>query len=243
MRQLSAALREFARGARQGASRAIVRPTLDDVERLARGDATKRRGIGSRRIPHRLNMEERRAYEVALRTGYAVLDGSGHRRHKDAKGTPLLNILRQRADALSRPLVWVERHRSGSFWHACVDYSPVRCTLSDELSTLHARTLELLAAEATPCAFTDAPWLAHGRDADRANESTELEFSHDDEQQGSNNAGVSRGAAPLLGLEDLTRPIWALPAIVARFGFVREDEAHRKACKRFAKVLAREFSS
>ena len=34
-----------------------------------------------------------------------------------------------------------------------------------------------------------------------------------------------------------TRPIWALPACVARFGYVREDEAQRKACKRLATTL------
>ena len=38
------------------------------------------------------------------------------------------------------------------------------------------------------------------------------------------------------------RPIWALPALVARFGFDREDEVQRKECKRMAAVLAEAFS-
>ena len=86
-----------------------MRPSLDDVQRLSRGDSTKRRGVGSRRVPHRLNADERDIFETAIRNGYAIVDGTAHRRHKEAKGSPLLNILRQRADALARPLVWVEK--------------------------------------------------------------------------------------------------------------------------------------
>ena len=38
---------------------------MDDVERIARGDAAKVRGTGSRMIPHRLNQEERKLFEFA----------------------------------------------------------------------------------------------------------------------------------------------------------------------------------
>lgn len=41
------------------------RPTLDDVERISKGNAAKARGTGSRRIPHRLNAEERQQYDIA----------------------------------------------------------------------------------------------------------------------------------------------------------------------------------
>lgn len=43
----------------------VWRPTIDDVDRISRGDAAKVRGTGSRQIPHRLNAEERTLYEQA----------------------------------------------------------------------------------------------------------------------------------------------------------------------------------
>ena len=41
------------------------RPSLQDVENISRGDAAKRRGTGSRQVPHRLNADERKLYELA----------------------------------------------------------------------------------------------------------------------------------------------------------------------------------
>lgn len=41
------------------------RPSLQDVENISRGDAAKSRGTGSRQVPHRLNAEERKLYDLA----------------------------------------------------------------------------------------------------------------------------------------------------------------------------------
>eukprot|EP00959_Pyramimonas_sp_CCMP1952_P368609 7721296-Pyramimonas_sp.AAC.1 len=41
------------------------RPTLDDVQRLARGQRAKKRGTGSRGVPHRLNEEELKAFNIS----------------------------------------------------------------------------------------------------------------------------------------------------------------------------------
>ena len=41
------------------------RPLLDDVDRLSRGEGAKVRGTGCRDIPHRLNADERPAYDAA----------------------------------------------------------------------------------------------------------------------------------------------------------------------------------
>ena len=41
------------------------RPSLDDVDRLSRGEAAARRGTGSRAVPHRLNAEEMRQFAVS----------------------------------------------------------------------------------------------------------------------------------------------------------------------------------
>lgn len=257
VQHLSVAMRSFARNAQKRARfAAAVRPTLDDVERLIQGDRTKRRGIGSRRVPHRLNAEEKMKYEVALRVGYALVDGTGHRRHKDAKGSPLLNILRQRADALARPLVWLERHKSGGFWHACIDYSPVRAVEDVALHTLRMRTQHVLATAPTPCAFVDSPWHAHERNAtsddDRcegggADDESSTSQSESETRAGerlgeSGDGGEHTAAMPERDEALSSRPIWALPALTERFGFCSDDEAQRKACKRLAEALAREFS-
>ena len=38
---------------------------MQDVESIGRGNAAKQRGTGSRRVPHRLNADERKLYELA----------------------------------------------------------------------------------------------------------------------------------------------------------------------------------
>ena len=190
-------------------ARLAIRPALDDVERLARGGATRRRGVGSRRVPHRLNREELELYQLAVRKGFALLEGSGHRVERG--GAPLLNTLRQRADALATPLVWVERHRTGSLWHTNIDYSPVRCLGAQHLWALHELTLRTVAeVDAAPCVVTMP-------------------------------ASDELGARAVLPSEDDSRsqPIWRLPSCVARFGFAREDEQRRRACKRLAEALSR----
>lgn len=66
-------------------------------------------------------------YDLAVHHGFAVISGTGYRRGR--KGSPLLNTLRQRADALAQPLVWVERGgaRGGVRAASCtIDFSPLR---------------------------------------------------------------------------------------------------------------------
>ncbi|PXF40481.1 hypothetical protein BWQ96_09804 [Gracilariopsis chorda] len=83
----------------------VFRPTLDDVERLSRGQAARRRGTGSRAVPHRLNQEERRRYERAQKSGVLELPANaGYRRER--QGSPILNIWRQWCDAQARPAVY-----------------------------------------------------------------------------------------------------------------------------------------
>ena len=55
---------------------AVSRPTLDDVERISRGDAAKARGTGSRQIPHRLNAEERKQYDIAKQKVQGMFDSA-----------------------------------------------------------------------------------------------------------------------------------------------------------------------
>lgn len=75
-----------------------VRPTLDDVERISRGQAAKRRGTGSRAVPHRLNSLERSQWDIAKKKRYLVLRGTGWRRERG--DSPLANIYRQFCDSM-----------------------------------------------------------------------------------------------------------------------------------------------
>jgi len=84
-----------------------ARPTLDDVERISYGQAAKKRGTGSRNVPHRLNEMERKEWEVAKKRRYLQLRGTGWRRERG--DSPLQNIYRQLCDALNIPCIVVAR--------------------------------------------------------------------------------------------------------------------------------------
>lgn len=83
------------------------RPTLEDVERLSRGDAAKRRGTGSRAVCHRLNSSERDEWNLAKARGFVILRGTGYR--KERKGSPLCNIFRQFSDARAAPYISIQQ--------------------------------------------------------------------------------------------------------------------------------------
>lgn len=101
------------------------RPDVQDVDRLSRGQAARTRGTGSRAVPHRLNADERRAYEQAARPerGYVELRGSGYRRER--KGAPLANTWRQWCDARARPCVALHKMSDGND-RVVVDVSTLR---------------------------------------------------------------------------------------------------------------------
>jgi len=76
------------------------RPTVDDVIRISWGKPAKRKGTGSRGVPHRLNEDERRAFDTAVRKGFLDSAGSGWR--KERRDSPLLNTYRSFCDAKVR---------------------------------------------------------------------------------------------------------------------------------------------
>jgi len=100
----------------------IERPTLDDVQRLSEGRAARSRGYGSRQVPHRLNAEERLAFNIARERGFVTLKGSGYR--KERKGSPLANTYRQLSDAEGRPCILIQQ--LGLLDAVLVDFSPLR---------------------------------------------------------------------------------------------------------------------
>jgi hypothetical protein len=103
--------------------RTVFRPTLDDIERLSYGKGAKRRGTGSKYVPHRLNADERTLYNFAKEHNYLCIQGTGYRRER--KGKPLCNTFRQRCDALNQLCVVIERRRGGDV-RVMIDFSTLR---------------------------------------------------------------------------------------------------------------------
>ena len=63
------------------------RPTMDDVDRISWGRNAKKKGTGSRGVPHRLNDDERSLYDIARRKGFVEIGGSGWRRQRSDRTT------------------------------------------------------------------------------------------------------------------------------------------------------------
>ncbi|MCO5565198.1 hypothetical protein L7F22_018871 [Adiantum nelumboides] len=94
------------------------RPSLDDVERLSRGEASKGK-IGSRAVPHRLNADERKAYELAKKKGYLV-------RQYRSREYPLSNTYRNYCDAVGWPNIRIDQGSAGSPDTLVVDLTTLR---------------------------------------------------------------------------------------------------------------------
>ena len=208
--------------ATRAAAPAAGRAYVADVERLTRGEAAKRRGTGSRDVPHRLNADERAVWDLAKvralarlfavqlnaklnaaaaaqKRRFMVLSGTGYRRER--KGSPLANSWRQMADALALPALTVQNGAS----------EPSRPDLVVvDLSTLREGRARCVQAR-DKCVALAAPFgatLARD-DAETASETNE---------------------------ELLDRAIWQLPSVLLEF--VCTD---RPSAKAFAEALSKEL--
>lgn len=100
----------------------VFRPTLDDVERISLGKGARKRGTGSRYVPHRLNRDERQLYDQAKKKNYLIVKGTAYRRER--KGSPLCNTFRQRCDALDQICIIIEKYSFGD--RIKIDFSTLR---------------------------------------------------------------------------------------------------------------------
>ncbi len=75
---------------------------MRDVERISWGMPAKKKGTGSRGVPHRLNDDERRSFDRARRDGFLQVTGSAWRSQR--RDAPLLNSYRSLMDARGRPM-------------------------------------------------------------------------------------------------------------------------------------------
>jgi len=128
--QRRTAPRVFAAAAR------TARPTLDDVDRLSRGQAAKRRGTGSRAVPHHLHLDERKNFDLLKTRGYlettTTAPLSGPAAAAGAATPPvgaLPNIARQWCDAKGQPFIHIVKGpRYDQVW---VDFSPLRAPVGE----------------------------------------------------------------------------------------------------------------
>jgi len=129
--------------------KATGRPTLDDVDRLSRGEAAKRRGTGSRGVPHRLNQEEMQAFKLAKKRRFLMTKGTGTRRNRRlGNNNPAFNIFRQFCDVFTWPAVVIEKGTgSDKLDGVVVDTSPARLKDDSALQAEIVAVAELMGIE------------------------------------------------------------------------------------------------
>jgi len=100
------------------------RPDVQDVERISWGKPAKKKGTGSRNIPHRLEHEyERFAFDQGRRKGYVEIIGSGWR--SERRDAPLMNSYRNLCDAKGQACISLHKSSTG-IDEVVVDLSPLR---------------------------------------------------------------------------------------------------------------------
>ena len=99
------------------------RPTIEDVERISYGKPAKKKGTGSRGVPHRLNEEERLLFDKARQRGFLEIIGSGWRSQRS--DAPLVNSYRSLCDARGQVCITLHKGNTG-LDELVVDFSPLR---------------------------------------------------------------------------------------------------------------------
>lgn len=114
------------------------RPTISDVERISWGKPAKKKGTGSRGVPHRLNHEEERyLFDQARRKGFLEVPGSGWRSQR--RDAPLVNTYRSLCDARGQVCIILHKSNTGMDDEIVLDLSPLR--LPDTYARLEKEVL------------------------------------------------------------------------------------------------------
>lgn len=101
----------------------VWRPDINDVERISWGKPAKKKGTGSRGVPHRLNLDERFLFDNARKKGFLETEGSGWRSQR--REAPLLNTYRSLCDARGQVSIVLHKCSTGIDEVVC-DLSPLR---------------------------------------------------------------------------------------------------------------------
>lgn len=189
-------------------SKGIWRPDKQDVERISWGKPAKKKGTGSRGVPHRLNQDERLLFDQARVKGFLEVAGSAWRAER--RGAPLLNTYRSWCDACAHASIVLHKGKTGQDDAIVVDISPLRLATLDELQTV-----------ANVCAhqYTGGKIEAQGANTN--------EMVLDEEER--------QAEALLLSDEDAweTRPIYQLPPYCIVW-----ENLERNDAKELAKAMA-----
>ena len=148
------------------------RPTVQDVERISWGKPAKKKGTGSRGVPHRLNHdEERKLFDQARRKGFLEINGSGWRSQR--RDAPLINSYRSLCDARGQVCIVLHKGNTGLDDELVIDLSPLR--LPDTFDRLGHDIISLidLPAETNFITFDDD--ILHDETGDESNSSSTAE--------------------------------------------------------------------
>lgn len=200
------------------AATGVWRPTKGDVDSISWGRPAKKKGTGSRGVPHRLNDDERTLYDIAREKGFVELRGSGWRRERS--DAPLRNTYRSWCDATAKAAIFVHKGGDGVD-EVVIDFSPLRAP--EHFASAASLCLEEDGA-ADGCVEPHAP-----RDVSFM----ELAGNEQDEE------GVDAAAATVEAASEAYRtlPIYRLPMYAVSWVRPRSD------AKALAKALAQRFAT
>jgi len=225
---------------RSGKPNNLRRISRDDVDRLSRGQPSKKKGYGSRNVPHRLNDKERSEIDRAAKKGFVTLAGAGNRRTR--KGSPLANIHRQWCDARDKPHILLFKAVGGrSVDQLIVDLAPLRLNgLFDDPGQvdefLSKWKTDILTAASNSgmglsCESDDDDDDAVNDDAEDVADEEPMTYDDDDAED---DAEYMVTLDSNISLEAwATSPIWKLPMVS-----IGTFEGERSKAKAMAKELA-----
>lgn len=204
----------------------VWRPDVNDVERISWGKPAKKKGTGSRGVPHRLNLEERFLFDNARKKGYLETEGSGWRSQR--REAPLLNTYRSLCDSRGQVSIVLHKRSTGMDELVC-DLSPLR---NPEIyHDVALRCLELRA---------DGEIVFQGKENDNSNRESDEE-TEDLSMTLSIVDGSMDESEEILKNNEVrpweTRPIYQLPP------FCISWELSRAEAKSLGKSLAETFST
>ena len=198
--------------------RGMWRPDKQDVERISWGKPAKKKGTGSRGVPHRLNQEERQLFDQARSKGFLEVIGSAWRSQR--RDAPLVNTYRSWCDACAHTCIVVHKSSTG------VDDAVVM-----DISTLRFATAADFQATVDACLQTRPEGIVRNQGSEV------LERSEENDEDSGVSKDESEESTDQALLFDSnaweTRPIYQLPPYCIAWESLQRPEA-----KQLAKTLA-----
>ena len=201
----------------------VWRPDVNDVERISWGKPAKKKGTGSRGVPHRLNLDERFLFDNARKKGFLETEGSGWRSQR--REAPLLNSYRSLCDARGQASIVLHKGSTGTDELVC-DLSPLRNPeIFDRVAN---KCLEL--QEGGEVVFQGSGSEDLGFDQEEETEDLSMTLGIVDQAINENKKSSDDGPWE-------TRPIYQLPPYCISW------ELQRSEAKALGKSLAKTFST